>query len=245
MEQVQSLDQAAIVDHHSNVDTSRPFRSVKEAVAILGERFLTGETYFPKPFSFPEKETPFFSPQRVDTESSWECLSRSPSSQASSYSHDIALVETVKKLEVELNETKAELKLLKERESENEVALALLNAELHENMSKLALAEAAAIAKTTTTTSRSILIQDHGDTDCGGITKEEDEKGDLLAGMERGPSSRVAQILSFGEKGSLSFDRKNERKGMKKKTIIPLVGDLFSKKKGSPTTLDNPLFGSI
>ncbi|KAI3448344.1 hypothetical protein Pfo_005009 [Paulownia fortunei] len=249
MEEVQSLDpdenQAATetVDHHSNVDTSRPFRSVKEAVAILGERFLVGEIYSPKPFSFPKKETPFFSPNPiVDREPSWNYSSPSP--RGSSYSHDTTLLDTVKKLEAELEETKAELKLLKERESETEVALASLNAELHMNMSKLAKAEAAAAAKAVASSSGSASVRDRGDMDHGGIMREEEKKRDLLGRIGTSHSPSLAQVLSVEEKESLFLGRKKERKGMKKKPIIPLVGDLFSRKKGSSTTLHNPLYAS-
>ncbi|XP_057780306.1 WEB family protein At1g75720-like [Salvia miltiorrhiza] len=187
----------------SSVDSSRPFRSVKEAVAIFGERFLAGEIYSPKPFAFPKKETPFFapSPERGD-----------PSGAAE-------LAESVKKLETELEETKAELKLLRDRESETEVALASLNAELHRSMSKMARAEASAAAAKA-----------------------------KAAAADRGPSVNLAQVLSVEEeKISVLLGGKKKEMKMKKKPIIPLVGDLFSKKKRSPAAaanLHNPLYAS-
>lgn len=217
----------ALVDYRSSVDTSRPFRSVKEAVAIFGERFLAGEIYTPKPFAFPKKETPFFSPSPGVLESSepqhWG--HSSPSPRGSSCSNDTALSDTVKKLEAELENTKAELKLLKERESETEVALASLNAELHKNMSsKLALAEAAGRGG-----------------DAMNVIREEEKKRDAYLRMESGDSQSLAQILSIGEKEGSFVGRKKERK--KKKPIVPLVGDLFSRKKGTnSTTLHNPLY---
>ncbi|KAK3028250.1 hypothetical protein RJ639_037584 [Escallonia herrerae] len=134
--EVQALPHKPPIDYRSNVDTSRPFRSVKEAVAVFGDRILTGEIYSPKPFTFSKQGTsPTFS----------------PSPQIFRDRDDPPLEETLKKLEAELEETKTELKLLKERESETEVALASLNAELHKNMSKMAKAEAAAAAKAAVT----------------------------------------------------------------------------------------------
>ncbi|KAK6121343.1 hypothetical protein DH2020_044915 [Rehmannia glutinosa] len=131
---------AAAVDHNPNVDTSRPFRSVKEAVAIFGERIMVGpHIYSPNPFTLPKKDTPNFSPSpKLDKESSSKYSSPSTPRSSSYTSHDTTLFDTVRKLEAELDQTKAELKLLKERESETEVALASLNAELHKNMSELA-----------------------------------------------------------------------------------------------------------
>ncbi|CAA2960182.1 WEB family protein At1g75720-like [Olea europaea var. sylvestris] len=209
----------ATMDFLSKVDSSRPFRSVKEAVAIFGEKFLAGEIYSPKPFTFPRQETPYFSPTPQNLqEPSWKS---SPSPQDSIYSNENSLVDTVKKLESELEETKTELNLLKERESETEVALASLNAELHKNMSKLAKAEADMAAKAATAA--------------------------VASSRSAETSQSLAQILSIAEeKEKLFTGRKREGKVMKKKVkpIIPLVGDLFSRKKGSSTSMNNPLFAS-
>ncbi|KAK6121360.1 hypothetical protein DH2020_044887 [Rehmannia glutinosa] len=141
MEQPQNLDPddqsqspTAAVDHNPNVDTSRPFRSVKEAVAIFGERIMVGpQIYSPNPVTLPKKDTPNFSPSpRLDKESSSKYSSPSPRFELHESRHDT--FDTVKKAEVELDP--GQLKLLKERESETEVALASLNLELHKNMSE-------------------------------------------------------------------------------------------------------------
>ncbi|GMI87913.1 hypothetical protein HRI_002460600 [Hibiscus trionum] len=207
-------------DYRSNVDTSRPFRSVKEAVAVFGERLLVGEIYTPKPYTYsrpPSQEITWFSPSTP--------LSRRDDDQQE-------VLYTLKKLETELKETKAELKVLKERESETEIALASLNAELHKNMSKLAIAEAAAAKKAAETQPRTVSLD---------VAREEERRKELMKGMENKPT--LSQILSIGEKEGY-LGGKRERKLMKMKPIVPLVGDWIFKKKGSPTTLHNPLYAS-
>ena len=133
-------------DYLSNIDTSRPYRSVKEAVAVFGERLLVGEIYTRKPYIYshpPSQEITWYPP--------------SPQNRKED-DHQQGVLDALKKLEAELEETKTELKLLKERESETEIALASLNAELHKNMSKLAVAEAAE-AKRAATTPRSVNFE--------------------------------------------------------------------------------------
>lgn len=58
--------------------------------------------------------------------------------------------------------------------------------------------------------------------------------------MEDKPT--LAQILSLGEEGYFGGNVQ-EKKVMKKKPIIPLVGDFFSRKKRS-STMQNPLYSS-
>ncbi|KAL3651546.1 hypothetical protein CASFOL_004548 [Castilleja foliolosa] len=208
-------------DNRSRVDTSRPFRSIKEATVIFDEQSSIIHTYSPTPFSLPKNETPIFS-QSLELESE-------PSWKHSCCSHDTTLVDTVKKLEAELDRTKEQVKVLKRKGYETEVALASLNAELHRRMSKLAWAEAAKAAMAASGV---------------GAAKEEKKK-DLIIGKTKScPLPSLAQVLSVDEKESLSIERTKKRKWMKKKKpIIPLFADLFisSKAKGSTNTLENPL----
>ncbi|XWS40386.1 hypothetical protein CRYUN_Cryun18bG0136800 [Craigia yunnanensis] len=84
-------------DYRSNVDTSRPFRSVKEAVAVFGERLLVGEIYTPKPYTYSRPSS---------QEITW--YSPSPENGRKEDNHESnqqGVLETLKKLEAELEET--------------------------------------------------------------------------------------------------------------------------------------------
>ncbi|XP_021658756.2 WEB family protein At1g75720 [Hevea brasiliensis] len=225
-------------DFSSSVDTSRPFRSVKEAVAIFGERILVGDIYSPKPY---------YTPPPSLHDPSWTFSTPSPVNPNKEDDHDHdheqnnnGFLDTLKKLEAELEQTKAELKLLKERESETEIAVASLNAELHKNMSKLAEAEAAA-AKKAAAAARRVSFETEKKED---VVRQEEKKRELMIRMENS-ATNLAHILSIGEEKGF-YGGKKERKKLKKKPIVPLLGDLLFRKKGSSNnkTLNNPLFAS-
>ncbi|XXG62925.1 hypothetical protein AAC387_Pa05g1212 [Persea americana] len=120
----------------AEIDTTHAFSSVREAVAILGERILA----CPKPPTIPKHGTS--APPKVSFSSltTTATFTSTPLNQEKEV--DSTLANLVKRLEVELEEMKRELKQLKERESETEIALASLNADLHQSMSRMAEAEA-------------------------------------------------------------------------------------------------------
>ncbi|KAK1430214.1 hypothetical protein QVD17_12789 [Tagetes erecta] len=183
------------LDDPTTVDTTRPFRSVKEAVAMFGERVHTSQIYSPSPkppYILPKQEPPI---SKSTSNNSNQILWKSPDRDQEP---SPVVMNTLKKLELELNETKRELKILKERESETEVALASLNAELHKNMSRVAKAEAEAARKA------------------------------VVAGnnvVAKRSSMTLRQVLNGfgGERKYLS-----NKKVLKKKPVVPLVTDLFA-----------------
>ncbi|CAL0300771.1 unnamed protein product [Lupinus luteus] len=226
----------------SNVDTSRPFSSVKEAVAIFGERLLVGEIYSPKPFS---SDSEYYSPSPViKREPSWRFSSSlTPITKPND---EDSLVDTVKKLEEELEKTKAEVKLMKERGNETEVALATLNAELHKNMSKLAQAEAMEAGKAAGAT-KNVRFEIEREIEI----EEDDDDEEVTMRKKKGlnirrDSQTLAHILSLGENDNIFGGNKKHRKRMKHKPIIPLVADFFfsSRRKASSINHNNPLYAS-
>ncbi|XP_074310103.1 uncharacterized protein LOC141645813 [Silene latifolia] len=324
------------------VDASRPFRSVKEAVSIFGDRlFLKQIPSPPKPPTFevgnetpqsspklptievgnetqsspdqllptieagnethssPEllptiqvgTETPESSPELLptieagnETQSSpnlptIEVRNETQSFDEPSHSSEIILVPTesptnkmtpipknhkkessgnivhgndlvmmmmvLKKLEVELQETKAELKLLKEKGTETELALASLNAELHKSMSKIAKVETdEEVGKATT---KSITVYDEGENKETETRNEEKTiRSELMVKSIDSPT--LAQILSISDyEGYFKENKSKTKRLMKKKPIVPLVTDLcLWKKKESPNhVVSEPIFSKM
>ncbi|XP_073012974.1 uncharacterized protein [Typha latifolia] len=212
----------SMASERSEVDTTRPFRSVKEAVAVFGERLSLGGGATPKPL----QTDPLPPPKPV-----YSSAPSSSPSYSSSLSHinqdreeELIILDYLKKLEAELHETKHDLVLLKNRESEMELAVASLNAQLHKNLSKLEEIEAASAAE---------IVEEKTDKVRSDRWAEERIR-DLPSSYDYLPT--LAEALSLGELEEDDYyggGGRRKRKVQKKKPIIPLIGDMFSRKKSS------------
>ncbi|CAH2047198.1 unnamed protein product [Thlaspi arvense] len=231
MEEMEENNQ--VEQHH--VDTSRPFSSVKEAVAIFGQRIMLPvqtHTVNPKPVS------PFASPSISQTpkpvslvasprishtatlpSSPWKQRASLPSSPQGLKEE---FMDVLKKLEAEITETKTEVRMLKERESETEVALATLNAELHKNMSKMAKAEADAAGKSVAAMAKSVSFKETKEKENG----EEERRRELMRMMQKEYPS-LAQILDSNKGDRNGYFAKTTKK-TKKKPIIETDNSLTS-----------------
>ncbi|KAF8098316.1 hypothetical protein N665_0269s0040 [Sinapis alba] len=225
---MEAMEENQVEQHH--VDTSRPFSSVKEAVAIFGQRImLPGQTHTVnhKPVS-PIAASPRITHTASLPSSPWK---QRPSLPSSPQGPKEEFMDVLKKLEAEITETKTEVRKLKVRESETEVALATLNAEMHKNMSKMAKAEADAAGKSATAMAKSVSIKENGD---------EERRKELMRKMAK-EYPTLAQILDSNKGDRNGYFAKKK----KKKPIVPLLGDFFFlKKKGSSTEISGPLYTS-
>ncbi|CAA7028258.1 unnamed protein product [Microthlaspi erraticum] len=219
-----------VEQHH--VDTSRPFNSVKEAVAIFGQRItLPGQTHTVSPRISHTTSLP---------SSPWKQRASVPSSPQGPKEE---FMDVLKKLEAEITETKTEVRMLKERETETEVALANLNAELHKNMSKMAKAEADTAGKSAAAAAvamdKSVSFKETKEKENG----EEERRKELMRRMEK-EYPTLAQILESNKGVKDGYFGKSKRNGnKKKKPIVPLLGDFFFfKKKASSTEISAPFY---
>ncbi|XP_010930681.1 WEB family protein At3g51220 [Elaeis guineensis] len=230
MEDHESSALATVIIERAEVDTTRPFRSVKEAIAVFGERLLSGDAYSQKTISnakidiAPKPIYALPAPKPIYSASSSPPSYTSSASQFNQEREDeLIIFSSLKKLEAELEETKRELMLLKERESEMEIAVTALNAQLQRSLSKLAEMEATKAAED------SMAIEAQSNKVRSDRWAEERTR-DLEAKFDYLPT--LAQALSLGGIED-DFGGRKKRKVPKKKPIIPLIGDMFSRKKAS------------
>ncbi|KAJ3675220.1 hypothetical protein LUZ60_004262 [Juncus effusus] len=155
----------------------------------------------------------------------------SPRSFASSVSNSIEnkepetenlVFDYLKKLEQEVAETKKEVITLKKRENEMELMLATLNAQLNKNLSKLAQIEAVKQDEISEEREEKLPYKVRSN------RWDEESVNNGIRNYEYLPSFREA--LSLGDlRDDIGFEIK--RNVQKMKPIVPLVGDIFKKKK--------------
>jgi hypothetical protein len=177
----------------SEIETSRQFGSVKEAAAAFSK--------YDSVLTISSPGTPASGAE-----------SGSQQKPITVY-YEVSIMESIKRLEMELADMKQELGLMKKRRTEMEIAMAGISAQFHRSLSKLAEIEAVKESQ------RSAIREKRWE--------EENEYwpcfGDALSICD----------LDIG-----LVRRMEMMKSQKKKPVVPLIGRIFSKKKSSIDGID-------
>ncbi|KAG2288570.1 hypothetical protein Bca52824_048174 [Brassica carinata] len=200
-----------VKQHH--VDTSRPFTSVKEAVATFGQRILLpGKIHALN--SKPVSPITIYSSHPFGLQPNYN--QHFPRNQRPSLPYSLQdskeeFMDVLKKLEAEIMGTKTEVRMLKERESDTEAVLASLNAELYKNMVKMTKIDADAEGKSAADMNKYVNFKENG---------EEGRRKELMSKMAK-EYLTLAQILDGNKVDKNGYFAKTTKK--KKKPIIPLL----------------------
>lgn len=191
----------------AEIDTRAPFRSVKEAVTLFGEKVLAGEVYSSKLKEIHNGESENgYGPPRLGNVT-FE-LEETKQSLQKAKEESMVMANCLCSMKEELERTRQELQRLKERESEKQ----LMDTEIELEDVK--------------------VVEDSTNFKVKTLTSDEE-------GMEfqkkryvtfANPPSLAKVVIPQGVE---KLESHPSLKKKKKKPLIPLIGGLFSKKKGS------------
>ncbi|KAL0360556.1 UNVERIFIED_CONTAM: WEB family protein [Sesamum radiatum] len=192
----------------AEIDTSAPFRSVKEAVMLFGERVLAGELYANKLKEMRDG-------MMDETETSE--LEQTKQSLQKAREESMQMAQYLSSLQQELHHTKMELQRLKSRASDRHAQLDLEIEDLKfiENYK-----ERTEQVKTETTD------RDH---DNDGV---EFQKKKYVT-FANPPSVAQVVVPPLPPPSEAVLQRHPSLRKKKKKPLIPFIGGIFSKKRGS------------
>ncbi|KAH7523515.1 hypothetical protein FEM48_Zijuj06G0019600 [Ziziphus jujuba var. spinosa] len=195
----------------AEIDTRAPFRSVKEAVTLFGEKVLAGELYATKLKEMGENENGNGPSKFGNVTAELEETKQSLLKAKEESEH---MANSLSSLKRELERTKQELQQLKERESEKH----LMESEINEDL-KFVEDSARFVIK----------AQDTSDNDINEEGGEIEFQKKRYVTFANPPS--LAQVII--PQGVEILDRHPSLKKKKKKPLIPLIGGIFSKKKAT------------
>lgn len=209
-----------MASERSEVDTRSAFRSVKEAVSVLGGQILVGN---PPHLQMSNSMLP--SKQISSASSSPPFYSASTSHFVHDKDEELTIFNFLRSLEKELKETKRELLRLKEREAETEVIVTALRAQLMKKVPE------------------SIVVEEARAGESPRGVRSERWQEEKLENIEYSPS--LAQTFNFRELEDDGFDRWRKMKvPKKKKPMVPLIIDIFSKKNKSSHKNSSSIYSS-
>ncbi|BFG17660.1 hypothetical protein CerSpe_039330 [Prunus speciosa] len=202
----------------AEIDTRQPFRSVKEAVSLFGEKFLAGELYATQLKQTGAHENGHRHGPASRIGSVTAELEETKQSLQKAREESELMENCLSSLKQELERTKRELHQLKEREYEKQ----FVEAEIIEDVRN--------IVEDSDSTKFEIKTQTSDEEE--GSIEFQNKRYVTFANPPSLAQVKIAQGLGVDEKlqrhPSLSLKKK------KNKPFIPLIAGMFSKKKGGP-----------
>ncbi|VAI15138.1 unnamed protein product [Triticum turgidum subsp. durum] len=254
---LQSCGMAAASSGRAEVDTSRAFRSVKEAVAVFGERILAKEAQF-RPGAHANhrvvrersswRDSVAIASSKEKLEGSSDLIKGSHStnpnavaaSSSPSLAHDddydkqirkesnLMTMSSIKKVEEEAAKTRLEAVQVKRRLADLELAMANLNAKLHRALSRLAYIEADKAAAARA----SIQQRDINTSALTVWAKAKPERHPLRHLLSLDDADEEVKHGPERETTMTTIKRKMQKQKPIMPLVVPLISDvLFSKKK--------------